>query len=271
MMQKLSNKIDVFLHKFLGLSYLLHADFVDRKSDKTVILLHGLGQDSRIWDNVCKQIDTGFNILKIDLLGEGGSPKSVTDQYDLNAQSKSVWKTIKHHKIERTKMLMCGHSLGSLVVANLAFNKSRYDIELLLCSPPIYKTTNKKSFLDTDYRLKFIYSKIIENSDKTGELLKLLASKELFYNFKPNKENISIFMSTLQNAIITQDIFEKLSKINQPVQIIYGAFDLLMNKSNLNELAKLNPNVKVSTVPFMHALISPYADQVAKIINQKNK
>ncbi len=257
------------LNKFLEFfrpKYVLNYKFIDNQSDKTVLLIHGLGLSLNMWKDVIKDLGK-VNILAVDLIGHGDSPNPEKDFYDLNEQTRSVLKTIKQiEKIKDTKLILVGYSLGSLVAIELASRKPKLFSQVVLCSPPVYQK-DQKSLLSTDKRLITIYEEIIDQSDKTGEILKILAKNKFIYDFEPTEANVVSFMKTLQNSIIKQDVFAKLCALDTPTTIIYGAFDLLINPKNLKLADKSNSDIKLMTIPFSHSVIKPYAHQIAKVIN----
>ncbi len=256
-----------FFARLFKRHYLLNYHFIDKQATKTVVLLHGLGLSLKMWDEVVANLGE-VNVLMIDLIGHGASPQPEQAIYDLAEQAQSVIKTIKQvEAIKSNEVILVGYSLGSLVAIELATRKPKMFQQILLCSPPVYQP-QRQSKLATDYNLIKIYKEVIANSDKTGELLKILANNKIIYDFEPNKANVSAFMKTLQGSIINQDVFYKLCALDIPTTIVYGVFDVLMDAKNLKEANKLNSDIKLKTVPFSHSMIKPYAQQVAKLINQ---
>src|ERR1035437_5309827 len=136
---------DRLIHKYLGLPFLLSVDLKKvKKTRGTVVLLHGIGNRKEIWQSVVDKLGDDINIVTIDLLGFGGSPKPNWNVYDVKRQSRSVMATYLKLGI-RGKVIFVGHSLGSLVAIDIAKRYPTFIKSLILCSPPIFNnlTTNR--------------------------------------------------------------------------------------------------------------------------------
>ena len=82
-----------------------------------LILLHGLCEDSTIWDEFIKGLTNDFLIIRPDLSGFGES--DILAEHSIERMAESVKAVLNHLHIK--KCIMVGHSLGGYV--SMAFQK----------------------------------------------------------------------------------------------------------------------------------------------------
>ncbi|PPG09790.1 MULTISPECIES: alpha/beta fold hydrolase [unclassified Rathayibacter] len=82
--------------------------------ERTALLLHGLGSDSRIWYALVPTLhEHGYRVVAPDLAGHGGSPASP-------AYSPERWASDVRASVLQTPDLVIGHGLGAVIAARLA-------------------------------------------------------------------------------------------------------------------------------------------------------
>lgn len=97
--------------------------------ERTALLLHGLGADSRIWYALVPTLhEHGYRVVAPDLAGHGGSPKSPV-------YSPERWAADVRASVLQTPDLIIGHGLGAVVAARLA---PEYRSERLILLDPAY-------------------------------------------------------------------------------------------------------------------------------------
>ncbi|UVS78637.1 alpha/beta fold hydrolase [Actinokineospora sp. UTMC 2448] len=82
----------------------------------TVVLLHGLGGSTAWWDPVLPAL-RGLRVVRLDLLGHGGSAKP-TDGYGIAQQAHRVGMALDRLGVRRATVV--GHSTGGAVATSLA-------------------------------------------------------------------------------------------------------------------------------------------------------
>jgi pimeloyl-ACP methyl ester carboxylesterase len=242
----------------------------DNKEGRPVLFLHGIATDGRCWDDCISNLqDQDFRIIVVDLLGFGNSPKPANSSYNLKNHAKSIEKTVKKLKI-REPLTVVGHSMGSLIAVELAKRQKINLNSVILSSPPIYlpadikdaevqysKTARSKN--NAYFRL---YKMIVNNPKTTLRAAKLATAG--FSGFKLNSQTWVPFKSSLVNTIVDQTTLQDMQKINLPIQIIYGVFDLLVMPKNYQRLSKEMTNLKITKVRAGHILNSHYSKFIAK-------
>jgi cis-3-alkyl-4-acyloxetan-2-one decarboxylase len=76
-------------------------------------------------------------VIVVDLLGFGDSPKPDWATYDARTQAQSLAKTLLGLGLTQ-RVVLVGHSMGSLVAVEFAKRYPALVKALVLCSPPLY-------------------------------------------------------------------------------------------------------------------------------------
>ncbi len=62
------------------------------------------------------------------------------------------------------------------------------------------------------------------------------------------------FERSLKNTILSQESLEELRQLTIPIDIIYGRFDLIVSRANIDDLLKNKSNITFHTVADMHGI-----------------
>ena len=103
------------LQKMLQGNHLL-SYFISGKGDRSIILVHGFGEDCRIWKHQIKHLENEFRLFIPDLPGTGLSQIG-TDDLSVESMAEIIKQMMDEEKIDQCIML--GHSMGGYVT--LAF------------------------------------------------------------------------------------------------------------------------------------------------------
>ena len=263
--------LDSLLHKYLRVPYRLHV-YVDRKAKKTkatVVLLHGMGNSGAAWDEVVKKLPDDIRVISIDLLGFGASPSPRWLKYSTVIQAKAVMSTLLRLGFKR-QLIIVGHSMGSLVAVELAKRYPMWVKSLILCSPPLYNETQKKTILPDQntvlknfYRMMQKYPKNLVDIAPLATKLKIVGKA-----FNVTAENVDIYMGALEASIVSQTGFKDVKRIQKPVQLLHGAFDPVVIKKNLDLIVAANPKVTLQVVLAGHELLGAYIPAVVKAVTR---
>ena len=90
--------------------------FAESGKGKTIVLLHGFTETSKMWDSFRDQLSESFRVIVIDLAGHGKS-ESLEPIHTMELQADVVYEVLKKRKVK--KCVMIGHSMGGYVT--LAF------------------------------------------------------------------------------------------------------------------------------------------------------
>lgn len=249
---------DKFVHKYLKFPYRLNValETGQKHAAKTVIFLHGIGNSGQAWKSVVDKIDDqDVRLIALDLLGFGESPAPDWGVYDVHEHAKSVERTLFYLDVKPPYILV-GHSLGALIAIEIAKTQSDKVSQLILCSPPFYKSANgsKKLIIDEAYRR--LYRRISQKPDSIRGLSKL-NQKLVNKYFDQNSVGTGAFRSTLEASIVNQTSLDDAIALQIPTEIIYGRLDPIVIKANLTQLVRTNPHTKLRETLGGHDVLGP--------------
>ncbi|WP_185882845.1 alpha/beta fold hydrolase [Blattabacterium cuenoti] len=230
---------------------------IKKEEDPVIIFLHGFMGSSKIWNDVFRIFSDQYKILSIDLPGHGKSkPISSKEQvYSMEYIANMVKQVIEKENIK--KIILIGHSMGGYI--SLALAEKNPNIFLGLCllhstsKPDTYekKKKRKQSIQLAKKNYPFFISKSVNtwfNPDKIFSL-----QKEISFTKK-------IALSTDQNSVISfiegmiirknRDFLLKTTKF--PKLLIYGKYDLIIEKDSINEEIKMGYKTYLNEIPSGH-------------------
>lgn len=264
--------IETVLHRWLHIPYPLHVRYRRRvkKPLVTLLFIHGLGNSGEAWDGVIERLPQDVNIITIDLLGFGDSPRPDWAVYNAKTQARSVLATLLKLGVA-SPVIIVGHSLGSLVAIEIA---KRYPLivrALVLCSPPLYDTSDtKRTFaIRSDALLRQLYLAATQRPEDFVRLSALAMKYQLINKaFNVTTDNIDSYMATLKTMIINQSSLRDAYRITVPTVILRGLLDPLVVGKHLRKLAKQQPNVTITTVAAGHEVKGLFTGAVVNAIKQ---
>lgn len=263
--------LDTLFHKYLRIPYQLHVH-VDQKPKKfttTVLLLHGMGNSGSAWDEVVTLLPNDIRVISVDLLGFGTSASPRWLRYSTSIQTKSVYATLRRLGVNK-KLIIVGHSMGSLVATEFAKQYPTRVRSLILCSPPFYTDTQKRTLLPNRnallkkfYGLVQKYPKNVVGATPVATRLKIVGKA-----FNVTSENVDVYMAALEASIVNQTGLADITVIRKPIHMIHGRFDPVVIKKNLDQIVKQNPYTSLSVVSAGHEMIGAYIPAVVSAIEK---
>lgn len=227
-------------------------EYTNIKSDITIVLLHGWGQNIEMMKPIGDKYKDKFNVLIIDLpgFGESDEPKTPWTVYE--------YADFIHNFIESLeikKIYLIGHSFGGKI--SLVYS-SKYKVEKLVCLASPYCKETKKLSLKTRF-YKFV---------KKIKLLTPLA------NYMKNKlgstdyKNASEIMKGVLVQSVNLDIDEDVKKIKCPTLLVWGTADTAVPINRAYELEKMIDNAGV--VVYEGATHYAYLERLNNLIKVLN-
>lgn len=211
----------------------------------TIVLLHGWGMNSLVWDGLIPYLIVDYDVCVIDLPGLGRSPMPQGD-YTLDYLVQHVL------AVAPQQAIWFGWSLGALVVQKIASQyPERITQSFLLAATPKFIASNDwphampEAVFDTFYKLlledwqgtliRFLTLQC-KGSETVREDTKNLRESVFHYGLPAEKalrEGLQILKDT--------DARKNLEKITQPCHFILGQFDTLIPMQVDSDLKKINP------------------------------
>jgi pimeloyl-ACP methyl ester carboxylesterase len=268
---------DELLHRRLKLPYKLSILLdTKRSSRQTVVLLHGLGASAGIWKEVADFIEQDVRVVAVDLLGFGESPKPMWSTYSVQTQVRMLRHTLRRNNI-RGRIILAGHSMGSLVAVEYAKRFPREIDHLILCSMPLYtneamlalEESAKPHISRRSSAYLRLYKMLRERPAVTTRAAKFTAKYlALGENIALTDENWYAYASSLQTSIERQTTIIDAERLRVPTEVIYGTYDVLIIKKYLKELVTKNPHAHLHRVRAGHQISVDYARVIARLIDK---
>lgn len=203
-----------------------------KEKGKTIVLLHGWGQNVEMMDMLGKPFANSFRIINIDLPGFGKSeePSAV---WDLDDYVEMVELLLKELKVKNP--ILVGHSFGGRVAIKFASIHDTAKV-VLLGSP--FRPSGKKS----------LKTKILKFLKRVPLLNKLEGWAKTKLGSRDYRNASEIMRGVLVKAI-NEDLTDNAKHIKAPVLIIFGDQDAEVPVSEAEVLEKLINNAGLVVYP----------------------
>ena len=266
--------LDTFIHKTLRMPYTLHVYRYSTipRPQATLIFLHGIGNSGKTWDKVAEKLPDNVNVIVLDLLGFGDSPKPDWAVYDGPTQARAIARTLVG-KIRPGRVVLVGHSMGALVAVEMARRYPLIVQSLILCSPPIYNvdpSDDRKLFVERDEQLRRLYEFVLKNPQNLVRMSSLAKRYNLLPDhFDVNAFNVDAYSSALRANILNQKTSHDIVSIKKPIHILYGLLDPFVIGENIRRIKSQTQHVRVERFVGGHEIYGKYAERVIRVINQE--
>ncbi len=211
----------------------IHYKYIDNNNEKTLIYLHGWGQNIEMMEPIAKPFMNEYNILILDLPGFGKSnePKDIWSLEDYATMLHSLIDKLKIKKI-----ILIGHSFGGKIALIYA---SIFKVEKLILFASPYKVAIPNISLKVKILKKLAKLPIL---NKVAEKMKKNMGSTDYKNASPKMRAILV-------KHINTDATENCKKIKCPTLIIWGTKDADVALNNAYELEELIKNSAVIEYP----------------------
>jgi pimeloyl-ACP methyl ester carboxylesterase len=238
---------------------------------RTLVFIHGLGDSGLVWRQVIAQLPKGTNYIVVDLLGHGGSTHSRFKVYNAMYQARYVLAACERLK-RRGPLVFVGHSFGSIVSVECARLHRRTE-SLVLCALPLYthQTLLRGRIKEPESILFAIYDRMLQHPNQVIRAYQIAEKLRLAggLHSEMTEETFFAFTETVRAGIMNQQTAIRLSKLQLPIQIIYGRFDPLIVPRNIKRVAQANPNITVQPIMNDHAVRGPMIRAILDAVNVK--
>lgn len=198
---------------------------------KKLVLLHGLTGSKNYWKTDLESISQTHQLLLIDLLGFGDSPKP-NCTYSLNLQMAAIEKVLIKEGFDDGKTIIGGHSMGAIISMALLQKDPDWFSAGIFISLPFYWNADEFN--------KIMSSHSMMDRLTTGKYSKYLCMfHPIFMNrfFKPEnlteevyieakKHHWQSYFNSLKEIILKTDLLKIVDKIkDKKVLFIHGVQD----------------------------------------------
>ncbi len=197
-------------------------------SGDPVVLIHGFGEDSTIWDGLIEQLESNYRLVIPDLVGSGRSTGN-TDGISMESMAEDVNALLQSENID--SCFMIGHSMGGYITLAFAEKYSDKIKGLGLFHSTAYADSEEKKGArkkNIDFIQKHGSAKFLEPatrnlfSDKTKSEKPDLVDElvDRYRNF--SAASLVAYTEAMMNRA---DRTEVLKNFPKPVLLIIGEYD----------------------------------------------
>jgi pimeloyl-ACP methyl ester carboxylesterase len=257
---------DTLWHKYLKRPYRL--DVMDCGRGTPVLLLHGVGASKDVWRAMVAQLDPErYHVIVPDLLGFGDSPKPQWALYTVEEHARAVIATLRQMKIV-TPITIVGHSMGCLVASHIAATRPEIVRRLVLYEPPLFADDPEyQAHVRRRSRYFALYEFIATHPQLAftqAQVLWRLAKRIVGLQLTP--EEWVPFKQSLRNTIMRQTAYDELRTAKIPTDIIHGRLDMVVIRTDLRRMFRINPHITWHTVTDFHGISVRSARYLATLV-----
>jgi cis-3-alkyl-4-acyloxetan-2-one decarboxylase len=227
-----------FWHRLFGIPYKL-ATRVNSGQGTPVVLLHGIGRSATVWRPLTQALKhDSFNVVALDLLGSGDSPKPLWPDYDIDTHARSVIATVRRHRFKEP-IILVGHSLGALVALRVARLQPQLVKHVVLYEMPLYDGLPEKRRYSARLAVYYaFYEWATRQNPSFGETKKRfterLASRVV--GAELTRDTWQPFIKTLKNSIMRQTAADDIKHLQVPADVIYGSRDMIVIRGKVQSI-----------------------------------
>jgi pimeloyl-[acyl-carrier protein] methyl ester esterase len=238
-----------------------------------LVLLHGWGLHSGIWELITEQLSQSYTLHLIDLPGFGRSPLPGGD-YSIELLTEQVLTVAP----ERAHYL--GWSMGGLVATNIAVNyPQRTESLITVSSSPRFvqlddwKHAMKSNIMDSfcryleeDYQgtiIRFLAIQAIGSETQKEDIRRLRDT--VFIHGMPHSKALREGLNLLNDV----DLRDRIKEISVPFLRLYGRLDSLVPAKAADQIQALAPQSEHHVFPkASHAPFLSHTDQFVEKVSE---
>ncbi|MCK0146673.1 alpha/beta hydrolase [Arenibacter sp. F26102] len=207
--------------------------------DRTIVLIHGLGSNSKAFDKNFKELSKKALVIAVDLPGFGDTELGeFVPGIENYAEAIAEFITLKKY----TRVTLIGHSMGGQLAMQLAAkNNPEWLYQLILLAPAgvekftdteknwFYAVVNEQLYLNlTDAQIKQNFDLNFYGGQLPQDAQFMLEDRLVI------KEDLEIYKTYIATvvksiyAMLNEPVYDKISKIKVPITVIYGKDDKLI-------------------------------------------
>jgi len=254
----------------------LNKTWVVNRSDQgePITLLHGWGMSASVFDPLRDLLSLQREVITVDLPGYGGN------QWDASLSFEDQTALLGEQVPDGA---LLGWSMGGLYATEMVRqNPGRFNRLILICSSPCFVRRKHWSFavdesvfddfsesLQQGWRgtiKRFLTLQTLGNLNARQLVRDLMIKLELAG--EPDAAALRFGLDLLKSA----DTRSVLSRLEIPIDMIFGRLDALVPVSITKEISKINPKIQVELLAdAAHAPFLSHTAQIASIIQQDNE
>lgn len=262
--------LETVRHRWFRRPHTLHASAKVPGEGQPVVLLHGIGRSGKVWHPLIDELaHDGYSVVAFDLLGFGASPKPDWIDYTIDDHARAVIASIKRQRFGQ-KVVLVGHSLGSLVALRVARLRPDLVRHTVLYEMPLYDGLPEKRRYKARLAVYFkFYEWAIKQQPSFGEAKQQFGERVAtkVVGLELTKATWLPFKRTLQNSIMKQTGADDIKHLKMPADVVYGSRDMLVIRGKVTAIFGQDlPHVSAHTVRARHEITKTAAKFLASRI-----
>jgi len=234
--------------------YKIH--YLQKGKGKNLVFIHGFLGSTWLFEAQIEHFSSKFRTIAIDHLGHGKSDKPDSESYELTDLAEYLEETLSKI-IGDEKIILVGHSMGgmiSLIFATSPKFAKRLEGLILMSTAPKLNNPGLVQYVE-DLKSGTMSLKDRETIDtifvglcfqrkarkEQTELIKEFVDKTL-----ENEEYVGL--RTMESIVNNFDVEDKLKSINVPTLILTGDKDIFILPTESESMHKLIPNSTLSVL-----------------------
>ena len=222
--------------------------------NKKLVFIHGLTGSKNYWKREIDTVGKTHQLLLVDLLGFGDSPKP-NDDYSLKTQLNALEKILTKENFNDGKTVIVGHSMGAIISLALLAEHNNWFEGAIITGLPVYKDRNEFKEIMSKHS---VFDRL--TSGKYGPLICMLHPIFMTDYFKPDnltddvyedakKHTWQSYANSLTEVVIKPDLyaFSKAIK-DKKIVFIHGTEDISAPYESAKEYAGTFSNVQFISV-----------------------
>ncbi len=225
----------------------------------TLILIHGVAGSGAIWGDVATDLEKNFDVVRLDLLGYGFSPKPRI-RYTMAAHITAIRKTLHEANIKPPYHLV-GLSMGALVCLEWA---ATHPVEVQSVSAiglPYYRSAGeaREKLRETFWANLVIHRKwlarivipVLWGAGRHSKWLSRTVAPKMYKGEIARESMMAThrsFSSTMQECMVNYRLDDSLPKIKCPVLFVHGGEDQWTPLATVKTISRNLPRSRVLSV-----------------------
>jgi pimeloyl-ACP methyl ester carboxylesterase len=224
------------------------------RSAPVILFLHGITGSRRYWERKVRPMAGGYRLVLPDLIGFGLSPKPYIE-YTMDVFRDSVRALVEELRLEGRRLVIVGHSLGSLIALEYAARYPSHVERMVLLSLPRF--TDPQSAHAIFWRGSPHYRRLLNEHSLSETLAQMKRSGlelTLRYMFRfpwrvlvdSHKFTFRSLTSTLESCLLNYQVDSILPSTPAiPTLLVHGEQDSVAPLEQVRPLPRLYPQMRL--------------------------
>ena len=211
------------------------------KSEKVILLIHGLGTSAKSWIKNIPSLANDFRVIAVDLPGYGKSDKGYY-QYSMSWYAQVLTEFLNELNIEKATFV--GHSMGGQISMIASLNYPEKVDKMVLISPAGFEkfTEGEGDWMKSAFTIDLVKDTQTRNIDinlrsnfyETPDDASFFVTDRIQVKGASDFEDYCYAVTRNVTGMIDEPVLEKLKDINHKTLILFGENDGLIPNAYLH-------------------------------------